>query len=116
MVSRPSQVLTFLLTFALFAPLQLQGQNLKDLKEEVQNEVATPELQKLSQEMVDVIYSNSELGFQEFWTADYVVGILEKEGFSVERGCAGMPTCYVGSWGSGKPVVGFMGDIDGLPG
>jgi aminobenzoyl-glutamate utilization protein B len=115
MVSRPGLSLTLLLGLALLAPLQSRGQDLKDLKEEVLKEVATPELQKLSQEMVDVIYSNSELGFQEFWTADYVVGILEKEGFSVERGCAGMPTCYVGSWGNGKPVVGFMGDIDGLP-
>ena len=68
---------------------------------------------KLTQEMVDMIYSNSELGFQEFWTADYVTGILEREGFTVERGCAGMPTCYVGTWGTGSPVVGFMGDIDG---
>ncbi len=115
MVSRPRLSLTLLLGLALLAPQHSRGQDLKDLKEEVLKEVATPELLKLSQEMVDVIYSNSELGFQEFWTADYVVGILEKEGFSVERGCAGMPTCYVGSWGNGKPVVGFMGDIDGLP-
>lgn len=115
MVSLPRLSLPLLLGLAVLTPLQTQGQDLKDLKEEVLKEVATPELMKLSQEMVDVIYSNSELGFQEFWTADYVVGILEKEGFSVERGCAGMPTCYVGSWGSGKPVVGFMGDIDGLP-
>jgi aminobenzoyl-glutamate utilization protein B len=96
-------------------PFAISGQNVDRLKEEVLAEVATPELQKLSQEMVDMIFSFSELGFQEFWTADYVTGILENEGFTVERGCAGMPTCYVGTWGQGSPVVGFMGDIDGLP-
>lgn len=103
------------LLFLLLSPTPLSGQSVDGLREEVLAEVATPELQKLSQEMVDMIFSFSELGFQEFWTADYVTGILENEGFTVERGCAGMPTCYVGTWGQGSPVVGFMGDIDGLP-
>ena len=69
----------------------------------------------LTQQMVDSIFSFSELGFQEFETSAYVTGILEKEGFSVTRGVAGMPTAFVASWGSGKPVIGFMADIDGLP-
>jgi aminobenzoyl-glutamate utilization protein B len=83
------------------------------LKKEVAAEVAG--LQKLSQEIVDMVFSFSELGFQEEQTVTYLTGILEKEGFTVERGCARMPTCYVARWGSGKPVIGFMGDIDGLP-
>ena len=95
--------------------LKAAPQDLDALKAEVLAEVASPELQKLSQEMVDMLFSFAELGFQEFWTADYVTGILEWEGFTVERGCAGMPTCYIGSWGSGRPVIGFMGDIDALP-
>lgn len=70
---------------------------------------------KLSQVMVDKIFSFSELGFEEEWTADYVTSVLEDEGFQVQRGCAGMPTCYVATWGSGSPVIGIMGDIDGLP-
>jgi len=103
------------LAVALTSPVRAESQTLDALKEEVQAEVASPELQKLSQEMVDMIYSFSELGFQEIWTAEYITGILEREGFSLQRGCAGMPTCYVATWGSGKPVVGFMGDIDCLP-
>ena len=83
------------------------------LKQEAAREVAS--MQKLSQEMVESIFSFGELGFQEFWTVEYITGVLEAEGFEVETGCAGMPTCYVASWGSGKPVIGFMGDIDGLP-
>ncbi|HEV2130434.1 MAG TPA: amidohydrolase [Longimicrobiaceae bacterium] len=83
------------------------------LKREVAAEVAS--MQKLSQEIVDMIFSFSELGFQEHWTADYLTGILEEEGFRIQEGCAGMPTCYVASWGSGEPVIGIMGDIDGLP-
>ncbi len=115
MTPRSPSLLAGMLALALLAPLPGEGQDLERLKEEVLAEVSSPELRKLSQEMVDMIFSFSELGFQELWTADYVTGILEREGFAVERGCAGMPTCYVGTWGSGKPVVGFMGDIDGLP-
>ena len=83
------------------------------LKDEVRSEVAA--MQKLSQEIVDMVFSFSELGFQEVWTAEYLTGLLRREGFTVEAGCAGMPTCYVATWGSGRPVIGFMGDIDGLP-
>ncbi len=94
----------------------LQGQgvpSLDQLKEEVLQEVIS--MQKLSQEMVDMVFSLSELGFQEHQTAAYLTGILRREGFQVDMGCAGMPTCYVASWGNGKPVIGIMGDIDGLP-
>ncbi|RMH21860.1 MAG: amidohydrolase [Gemmatimonadetes bacterium] len=107
------------LALALSALLHLgaaptaSAQSTDALKREVLREVES--MQKLSQEMVDMIFSFSELGFQEYWTADYVTGILEAEGFRIERGCAGMPTCYVATWGSGSPVIGFMGDIDGLP-
>ena len=70
---------------------------------------------KFTQQMVDMIFSLSELGYQERSTSDYILSILEKDGFKVERGVAGMPTAFVASWGSGKPVIGFMADIDGLP-
>lgn len=69
----------------------------------------------LTQQMVDSIFSFAELGYQEFETSNYVTDILEKEGFQVTKGVAGMPTAFVASWGSGKPVIGFMADIDGLP-
>lgn len=71
---------------------------------------------KQTQVMVDMIFSFAELGFQEFETSNYVTGILEKEGFRVERGVAGIPTAWVATWGSGKPVIGFIADIDGIPG
>jgi len=103
------------LILVLTLPRVARAQDLEGLQEEVLAEVSSPELQKLTQVMVDKLFSFSELGFQEFWTLDFVTSVLENEGFTVEQGCAGMPTCYVGSWGSGKPVIGFMGDIDALP-
>jgi aminobenzoyl-glutamate utilization protein B len=69
----------------------------------------------LTQQMVDSIFSFSELGYQEFETSKYVSGILERNGFQIKRGVAGMPTAWVAEWGTGKPVIGFIADIDGLP-
>lgn len=72
-------------------------------------------LQKLTQEVNDMLFSFSELGFQEFWTLDYLTDLLEREGFRVEKGCAGMPTCFVASWGNGRPNIALMAEVDGLP-
>jgi aminobenzoyl-glutamate utilization protein B len=92
-----------------------QAPSVDQLRAEVAAEVAG--MQKLSQEIVDMVFSLSELGFEEHRTVAYLTGILAREGFRIERGCADMPTCYVASWrfGSGGPVIGIMGDIDGLP-
>ena len=68
-----------------------------------------------TQQMVDSIFSFSELGFQEFETQRYVTDILEAHGFAVERGVAGIPTAWVARWGSGTPVIALGTDIDGIP-
>src|SRR3984957_5976369 len=65
--------------------------------------------------MVDTIFSYGELGFQEFETSKYLTGILEAEGFTVERGIAGIPTAWMATWGSGKPVIALGSDIDCIP-
>ncbi len=96
----------------VLAPLGAQP-DLAALKREAAERVRARA--KLTQEMVDSIYSFSELGFQEFETSAYITGILEKEGFRVTREVAGMPTAWVAEWGSGKPVIGLISDIDGLP-
>jgi aminobenzoyl-glutamate utilization protein B len=104
---------TLLGTALTTAPAVAQAPSTEQLKQEVAAEVAS--MADLSQEMVDMVFSFAELGFQETWTSEYVTGVLEDEGFDVEHGCSGMPTCYVATWGSGDPVIGIMGDIDGLP-
>ena len=68
-----------------------------------------------TQQMVDQIFSFGELGFQEFETSKYLTDVLEKNGFQVQRGVANIPTAWVASYGSGKPVIGFITDIDCIP-
>src|SRR5271155_5513010 len=72
-------------------------------------------MKKQAQVMVDSVFSFGELGFQEFETSKYLTGVLEKEGFKVERGYAGIPTAWIASWGSGKPVISLGSDIDDIP-
>ncbi len=86
---------------------------LSALKQEAVSEV--DKLQTFTQQMVDQIYSYSELGFQEVETSRYVTNILQKNGFSVEHGIAGIPTAWVASYGGGKPVIAFITDIDCIP-
>src|SRR5437879_4031164 len=72
-------------------------------------------MKKRAQVMVDSVFSFGELGFQEFETSKYLTGILEAEGFKIERGIAGIPTAWVASWGQGKPVISLGSDIDDIP-
>jgi aminobenzoyl-glutamate utilization protein B len=76
---------------------------------------AADEMAKLAQEMVDSVFSFGELGFQEVETSRYLTGQLEKFGFKIQRGVAGIPTAWVATWGSGKPVIALGSDIDGIP-
>ncbi|MEP7345195.1 MAG: amidohydrolase [Gemmatimonadaceae bacterium] len=70
---------------------------------------------KQVQEIIDQVFSFGELGMQEFETSKYLTGLLEQNGFQIERGVAGMPTAWVATWGSGKPVIALGSDIDGIP-
>ena len=70
---------------------------------------------KQTQVMVDMVFSFGELGFQEIETSKYLTGILEKEGFTIERGIGGIPTAWMATWGSGKPVIALGSDIDCIP-
>lgn len=63
----------------------------------------------------DAIWSYAELGMQEFKSSALLLKTLKDEGFVVEEGLAGMPTCFVATWGSGKPVIGILGEFDALP-
>jgi aminobenzoyl-glutamate utilization protein B len=71
--------------------------------------------QKLTQEIVDSLFSFSELGFQEFETQRYLTEILESNGFTVEQGVSGIPSAWWATWGSGKPVIALGSDVDGIP-
>ena len=86
---------------------------LQKLKLEAVAEVES--MKTFTQQMVDSVFSFGELGFQEIETHRYLVDILKKNGFTVEEGIAGIPTAFMATWGSGKPVIALGSDIDGIP-
>ena len=62
------------------------------------------------------IWSFAEVGFQETRSSALLQQELAASGFTVEKGVAGMPTAFVASYGSGKPVIGLYAEFDALPG
>ena len=70
---------------------------------------------KMAQVMVDTVFSYAELGYHEVHSSAYLSGILEQNGFKVERGIAGIPTAFMATWGSGKPVIALGSDVDCIP-
>jgi aminobenzoyl-glutamate utilization protein B len=67
-------------------------------------------------EVSDEIWEFTELGFIEHKSAKLLSDTLERHGFAVERGVAGIPTAFVATWGRGGPIIGVMGEYDALMG
>ncbi len=95
------------------SPTPAASPRIEKMKQDAAAEVQS--MRQLTQQMVDQVFSFGELGFQEFETSKYLTGMLEKNGFTVERGYAGIPTAWVATWGSGKPVIALGSDIDCIP-
>lgn len=66
-------------------------------------------------ETAKLLWDHPELRFKEQYACDLMTGELKKEGFRVERGAGGLPTAFRAVYGSGKPVIGFLGEYDALP-
>jgi len=67
-------------------------------------------------EISDEIWGYAELGLVEYKSSKLLADELERHGFRVERGVAGMPTAFIATYGSGGPVIGINGEYDALPG
>ena len=72
-------------------------------------------MQENIQKWNDTVFSFAEPGFQEFETSKYLTAILRQNGFSIQENLAGIPTAWMATWGSGKPVIALGSDIDDIP-
>ena len=102
---------------AAAAPPQTAGTNAEARVTGLKTQAAAgvEELHEYTQQMVDSVFSFGELGFQEVETSKYLTGILEKKASRSSAGIAGIPTAWMATWGSGKPVIALGSDIDGIP-
>jgi len=106
------------ISLALSTTLTAQTQKIDSLKvAKLKTEVikSLDGKQKTAQEMVDMVFSFSELGFQETESSAYLTNILQQNGFIIEKGIGGIPTAWMAKWGNGKPVIALGSDIDCIP-
>ena len=101
-------LLLLLASFASFA--QRPGKNKQAVISAVEKHKA--ELIRIS----DSIWALAETAFNEKGSAELLANYAEENGFNVSRGVAGMPTAFVATYGSGKPVISVLGEFDALPG
>lgn len=62
------------------------------------------------------IWNFAELGYQEYQSSALLQKTLKDAGFTITSGVAGMPTAFIAEYGSGKPIIGILGEYDALPG
>ncbi len=67
-------------------------------------------------ELAQKMWDCPETAYNEVNACAWTAELLKEYGFEVETGAYGLPTCVVGTWGSGHPVIGLLGELDALPG
>jgi len=101
---------------AEYDPLQIKVSpaKLTPLKKEAiaRLDAAQADLDKIN----DEIWAAAEVALEEYKSSAALAAYLERNGFKVERGVAGLPTAFVGVYGAGEPVIGFLAEYDALPG
>lgn len=98
----------------IYAQKKRSNKQIEKLKSEAA--VLVEENKKLSQVMVDKIFSFSELGFQEVESSKYLTGILAENGFEIEHSISGIPTAWFATWSNGDgPVIALGSDVDCIP-
>jgi aminobenzoyl-glutamate utilization protein B len=82
-------------------------------------EEAVASIEKHKAEIIDLsdrIWGFAELALLETRSSKALADYAEQQGFTVERGVAGMPTAFVARYGEGRPIIGVLGEYDALPG
>ncbi|MDA7558886.1 amidohydrolase [Flavobacteriaceae bacterium] len=104
----------FLYIFCLVSSITFGQQTLSKNKSNVIATIKKHESNLI--QISDEIWALAETAFEENKSSKILADYAEKQGFTVERGVAGMPTAFVASYGSGKPVISVLGEFDALPG
>lgn len=67
-------------------------------------------------QLSDQVWSFAEIAMREHQSAKVLSDYAEKQGFRVTRNIAAIPTAFIAEYGSGKPIIGILGEFDALPG
>ncbi len=94
-------LLSLLIALPIFATVD---QRLVDLHKKTFNQLAMD------------LWDFAELGYQETQSVDAITDILKKEGFTIKKNVADIPTAFIAEYGNEGPVIGILGEFDALPG
>ncbi len=81
--------------------------------------IAIEKIEKEQEKLIELskkLWGTPETAYNEVNACRWTAEVLKDYGFEVETGAYGIKTCVVGRWGSGHPVLGFLGELDALPG
>lgn len=107
-------IVHFALCLLMVVPLSAQKQKINPNKDAVIKSVEKRQLELTA--MSDKIWAYAETALKEKQSSKLLADYAEAQGFKVERGVSGMPTAFIATYGSGKPIIGVLGEYDALPG
>ena len=94
-----------------------QAQETKSIpanKQTVLNSIAQQEKDLIG--ISDKVWAAAEIAMKEYQSAKVLSDYAEQKGFKVTRNVAEIPTAFIAEYGSGKPIIGILGEFDALPG
>ncbi|PTM01531.1 MAG: amidohydrolase, partial [Candidatus Arcticimaribacter sp.] len=99
-----------LLSLVILGVQRVQSQSKSKIKKEIIKTVDAH--QDAMIEVSDGIWEAAETSLIEFKSSEYLMTFAEENGFTVEKGVAGIPTAFTATYGTGKPVIGILGEFD----
>jgi aminobenzoyl-glutamate utilization protein B len=113
-MNRPSSLLSILGICLCSFSAQAQDLSVQKAKEEVKTILNNAYEQ--DKKTTRQLWEYAEVGFKESKSAGLHVQHLQEAGFKVTTGVGDMPTAFMASYGSGKPIIGILAEYDALPG
>ena len=95
---------------ALLAVTNLQGQKLKTIKSDIQQSIENKKDNLIS--ISDAIWEAAETSLEEYDSSKFLMDYARENGFEVTENVADIPTAFMAKYGSGKPVIGILGEFD----
>ena len=86
------------------------SQNIEEIKRSIIRSIETQKNDMIKTS--DLIWEAAETSLQEFKSSSYLIEYARKNGFNVKTGVADIPTAFTASYGSGRPIIGILGEYD----
>jgi aminobenzoyl-glutamate utilization protein B len=108
--------IVYAVLFACFyvAAVAQENKTVPANKQSVLNSITKQEKELIT--LSDQVWSFAEIAMKEYQSAKVLSAYAEQKGFKVTRNVADIPTAFIAEYGSGKPIIGILGEFDALPG